>query len=247
MRRNNGGEPSDIFHVMARGNNRRQIFRDDLDRRRFLDLMAKSIQQRKWLSYAYCLMGNHVHFLIGAPSFDVSDGMRDVLSTYARRFNARHGRTGHLFQERHRAVNVTDEGQLLTTFRYIATNPVRAGLAAAPSDWEWSSYAGLIRGAEDPCVSESDVLPIFHPIPRRARVLMADFVCQATSEDRRPSLYALAQVLPRGILATTAVRMGWTHREVAGVLGVTRSAVSKEIVRSVRLRTGGGDEGPIGP
>ena len=138
-----------IFHVYARGNDRRPIFVDNTDRRRYLSLLGRSTRQQEWNTLAYCLMPNHVHLLIETPRPNLAVGMHRVQSPYARLFNRRHDRTGHVFQSRYGAVRMNDDPQLVTVVRYIVRNPVEAGLASDPSGWRWSSHRAA-AGIEDP-------------------------------------------------------------------------------------------------
>jgi REP element-mobilizing transposase RayT len=134
-----------IYHVYARGNNRQEIALDDVDRRRYLALVAREVRRRRWRCLSYCLMPNHVHLLLETPDPDLDAGMQRLQSGYAQRFNARHGRGGHVFQGRYGAVRVTDDAQLMTVVGYIAANPVTAGLCDTPEAWRWSSHAATAQ------------------------------------------------------------------------------------------------------
>ena len=123
-------EPGAIAHVVARGNERRAIFRDDRDRIAYLRLLQRVRQRAGWLILAYCLMDNHVHLLIETPKPNLGDGMRWFHGHYGRYFNDRHDRSGHLFQGRFTSVRQRTDEQLVTVLRYIALNPVAAGLSA---------------------------------------------------------------------------------------------------------------------
>lgn len=130
-----------LHHVMSRGNDGIPIFIDDQDRQLFLDLLAEEIVRSGWILHEYCLMTNHYHLEIETRECTLSSGMHRLLSRYVQRFNRRHGRRGHLFQERFKSVLVEKESYGLELSRYIALNPVRAGMVARPEDWDWSSYA----------------------------------------------------------------------------------------------------------
>jgi REP element-mobilizing transposase RayT len=139
-------ESGAIHHVFARGNRRQRVFLDDRDRRRYVALLHKVVERCRWISLAYCLMDNHVHLLVETPDPNLGDGMRRLHGAYAQEFNRRHGHVGHLFQGRYGAERVTTDAQLVTTLRYIALNPVEAGLCEHAWDWRWSSYALLVKG-----------------------------------------------------------------------------------------------------
>jgi putative transposase len=139
-----------FHHVMSRGNDGIPIFRDDADRVLFLEFLGEEVSRSRWLVHEYSLMGNHFHLAIETPECTLSTGMHRLLARYAQRFNRRHKRRGHLFQERFKNVLVENESYGLTLSRYIALNAVKAELVARPEDWRWCSYAARIGMAEPP-------------------------------------------------------------------------------------------------
>jgi REP element-mobilizing transposase RayT len=92
--------PGAVYHVTSRGNERKVIFKDDQDRKMFLDTLADVTLRYNWLCHAYCLMDNHIHLLFDTLDGNLSIGMRQLNGIYTQRFNKRHGRVGHLFQGR---------------------------------------------------------------------------------------------------------------------------------------------------
>jgi putative transposase len=139
-----------IQHAYSRGNNKIPIFLDDEDRRRFLTTLAEVIARKNWRVMAYCLMPNHFHMLLETPEGNLGRGMQRLLGDYARDFNDRHERSGHLFQGRYGAKLVTTDEQLYWVAEYIADNPVKAGLCRTPEDWAWGSRgAARARHAPD--------------------------------------------------------------------------------------------------
>ncbi|HUJ09265.1 MAG TPA: transposase [Verrucomicrobiae bacterium] len=148
-----------VYHVMARGNERKAVFRDDKDRQRFLETLAEMVERFGVRVHAYCLMGNHYHLLVGTPRGNLSQAMGWLQVTYTVRFNRRHRRSGHLFQGRFKAhlVEADEYGRWLVV--YVHLNPVRPRQKAATLSAErrleleryaWSShqdYAGLRKPA----------------------------------------------------------------------------------------------------
>ncbi len=132
--------PGGIYHVTARGNDRRPIFEDDDDCARLLVVLAATVARYHVLCHAYCLMGNHYHLLLQTPEANLSAAMRHINGVYTQRFNRRHERCGHLFQGRFGAELVDGEAYLREVCRYIVLNPVRAGLVTHPGEWRWSSF-----------------------------------------------------------------------------------------------------------
>ncbi len=127
------------FHLFARGVDHLTIFRDREDRLTFLDLLAQVVSRERWVCDAFCLMDTHVHLVIEARLEKVSLGMHRLLGTYARRFNDRYGRVGHLFGDRFGARVIGDEAYLRDVVDYVIANPVRAGIAESTDDWPWSA------------------------------------------------------------------------------------------------------------
>ncbi len=135
-----------LHHVYCRGNQREPIFLDDLDYVALLRRLAKVVERFDWRCHGFCLMPNHFHLLIETPEPNRGAGMQVLNLSYARWFNWRHRRVGHVFQGPYGLVHVTRDAHLMELCRYIVLNPVRAGLAPEPGGWPWSSYratAGL--------------------------------------------------------------------------------------------------------
>jgi REP element-mobilizing transposase RayT len=135
--------PGGIYHVSSRGNAGSRIYDDDEDRRRFLVELGRTTDRFGWSCLSYCLMNTHYHLLVETPQANLARGMRQLNSEYARRFNKRHDRIGHVFAHRYSATLVQRDAHLLEVLRYIALNPVRAGLCSRPADWPWSSHRAM--------------------------------------------------------------------------------------------------------
>lgn len=138
--------PGALQHVTNRGNNGERIFGGDDDKERFLALVIEEAERCGWMIHDYALMDNHFHLLIETPRANLSRGMQRLQTRYVQRFNAINGRTGHLFGGRFWSRPVEDGRYAMEVSRYIALNPVRAGMCARPEESRWSSYrakAGL--------------------------------------------------------------------------------------------------------
>lgn len=142
--------PGAVYHVTSRGNARADIFADDRDRELFLNTLGQVVRRFNWLCHAYCLMNNHYHLLIETPEGNLSAGMRQMNGVYTQSFNRAHGRDGHLFQGRFKAILVEKESHLFELCRYVVLNPVRAGMVARPEQHLWSSYLATLGKAEKP-------------------------------------------------------------------------------------------------
>jgi REP element-mobilizing transposase RayT len=138
--------PDGVYHVTANGDQGRRIFRDDVDRRSFLGLFARVLRRYRWESLAYCLLGTHYHLLVRTPDPNLASGMQQLNSEFAAHWNKRGGRKGHVLRGRYFSVLVQRDAHLLEAARYIAWNPVEAGICAHPRDWPWSSYRDTAAG-----------------------------------------------------------------------------------------------------
>jgi putative transposase len=124
--------PGAVYHISSRGNDRKEIFRDDQDREDFLKFLHRVTVRYHWLCYAYCLMDNHYHLLVETPEGNLSIGMRQLNGVYTQWFNKVHGRVGHLFQGRFKGIVIQKDSHLLETSRYHVLNPLRAKLVNNP-------------------------------------------------------------------------------------------------------------------
>ena len=140
--------PGALYHLTSRGNCRLDVVIDRVDRLKFFELLAQCVDRYAWRCHAYCLMDNHYHLVIETGEPTLARGMRHLNGCYTQAFNRRHGRVGHVFQGRYRAILVQAESYLLELSRYVVLNPVRAGMTHKAEQWPWSSYratAGLVE------------------------------------------------------------------------------------------------------
>jgi putative transposase len=142
--------PGYSYHVVQRGVNRTTTFFDANDYRNYIDLWERYSNAYDLVVHAYCLMPNHIHFLV-TPSLktSISQVTRSVGSRYAARINKKYGRTGTLWEGRHWSSLIADDNYLMRCYQYIESNPVRAGLVKTPSDYFWSSCAANSSGKFD--------------------------------------------------------------------------------------------------
>jgi putative transposase len=141
--------PGGIYHVASRGSNRGQLFSLDEHRELFLSRLERALDNYELPCLAYCLMDNHYHLIVQTPDARLSAAMQELNGGYSRSFNRLHCRSAHLFRTRFMARLIESDSHLLTACRYLAHNPVRAGLCATPSEWQWSSYRATV-GIEPP-------------------------------------------------------------------------------------------------
>jgi REP element-mobilizing transposase RayT len=178
--------PDAIHHVTSRGNERRDIFRDDADRLMFLQILGQAVKRFGWSVTAWVLMTNHFHLVIQTHQPNLSRGMHWLNGTYSAWFNRRHKRSGHLLQGRFKSTLVEGENYLREVIRYTVLNPVRAGMVVRPEEYRWSSYRS--SAALDPAEEWLDLvslLGMFDPDPRVARQLYQEYVMTRVDHPER--------------------------------------------------------------
>jgi putative transposase len=176
--------PRTPHHVTQRGNRRMEIFSQEPDFALYRDLLAERLKFCGVVCSAYCLMPNHVHLLLtptrpdpAGASASLSRSVGEAHRRYTAFVNARARMTGHLFQGRFGCVAM-DEAHWLAAVRYLAFNPVRAGLCKRPEDWPWSSVGAHLSGRDDGLV---DVSRVLEAAPRFADLLEPSLVDEAAS------------------------------------------------------------------
>ena len=141
-----------IYHLLNRGDRKESIFRDDSDRRLFLETLGQACGKTDWQVHAYCLMNNHFHLVVETPKANLVSGMKWFLGTYTSRFNRKHKLFGHLFSGRYKSLIVdgSGSGYLRTVCDYVHLNPVRARLLKREQPlraYRWSSYGEYLTSA----------------------------------------------------------------------------------------------------
>lgn len=157
-----------VYHVIARGNERRDIFRDDSDRNLYLARLAECRDRYEFGVLAYCLMPNHVHLAIERGPVPLSKIMLALHFYYSQKFNSRHERVGHLFQGRYKAFLVDLDRYLVALIRYIHLNPVKAGIVDRPEGYPWSSDRWYREGGGPRWLDADFVLARLAPSRSRA-------------------------------------------------------------------------------
>jgi putative transposase len=138
-----------VYHIMQRGNEKKDIFRGPADKERYLQTIKLQQEKYGFEVYSYCLMDNHVHLLLGDAGADISDVMKGLNVSYVQYFNKKYERCGHLFQGRFKSEIVDTESYFLQASKYIHLNPVTAKMVAHPIDYRWSSFGIYIGQRQD--------------------------------------------------------------------------------------------------
>lgn len=169
-----------LYHVTARGNERKTIYNDEDDFAIFMAILSEVCERFNWVIHSYCLMTNHYHLLVETPDANLAKGMRQLNGVYTQKFNRKHKRVGHLFQGRYKSILVDKDSYLLELCRYIVLNPVRAkGLVNSPDEWLWSSYHETIgQRVSPPWLATDGLLLFFSKYKKVAVNKYIEFVAQ---------------------------------------------------------------------
>jgi REP element-mobilizing transposase RayT len=138
-----------VFHVFTRCvYASTALYRDDLDRLEFLRYLARTTARTGWTCVGFCLMTTHYHLIVAVEHNVLPTAMHSLNLAYAQAFNRRHGLKGHVQFRPYGSKRISGDGDLLTRYRYVVRNPVRAGLCQFAADWPWSSFAGTVGLAD---------------------------------------------------------------------------------------------------
>lgn len=237
--------PDGAFHVIAHAVAAEPLFCDDVDRRRYLGLLQQSVEMYRWKVLTFVLLENHVHLLVVAASRDLSGALWWLHWRYATHFHRRHPpRRGHVFEGRPKTLPISTDGYLLAVMRYIANNPVRAGICSRPEAYAWSAHRALLGISPPmPVVAAADALLCFAPDVSSARARYAAFVTgedpaehgdvRSWSEGPPPDRPPLAEILAAGDpvdgIRTAHHRWGYSMRAIACALDVSPATISRRI------------------
>lgn len=142
--------PGAFYHVTARGNEKKDIFKSRKDREKFLAYLESATQRYGAVIHAYCLMSNHYHLLLETPHGNLSQIMKHINSSYTTYYNVKRKRAGHLLQGRYKAILIEADEYLCELSRYMHLNPLRAGMVEKPEDYPWMSYRCYTEHAAAP-------------------------------------------------------------------------------------------------
>jgi putative transposase len=234
-----------IYHVIARGNERKSVFRDDVDRQAYIDRLVRCRERFGVRLLAFCLMGNHLHLAVERGPVNLSRVMLALQSAYTQWFNRRHGRVGHLFQGRYKSFLVEKDRYLLALVAYIHRNPVEAGMARRAQDYAWSSDRYYRRGRAPGWLDVDRVLPLLGPTRRiataRYRRLMGEEVAESY-EDLQSHAQAIKgdeafaeRVLREAGRSKSRVR-GLTEAWVASAVAVSLGMKPRDLMSAGRQR-----------
>lgn len=242
--------PGALHHIMVRGNNKTNIFSDDLDRSKFLQRLGENIVEAKCSVYAWVLMSNHVHILFKSGQKGISAVMRKLLTWYAVYFNRRHKRTGHLFENRYKSILCEEDRYLLALIRYIHLNPIRVGMVKTLEEldrYPWSGHSVVMGKSECHWMDTDNVLLQFNDTKRKARNAYRKFVAEGIPLGRSSELTGGGLIRSKGGWSNvvSARRKGQREEYDERILGsgdfvneIFREAEKKQM-RQMKIRRSG--------
>lgn len=174
--------PGAYYHVMLRGNGGMQIFYDQDDREKFYDLLEETVVRFEYRIHAFCLMTNHVHFVIQVGESSLSKIIQNISFRYTRYINNKMERIGHLFQGRYKAQHVNADNYLLQLIRYIHLNPLRADMVVNLHDYPWSSHLAYLGRAKISWLTKQSVFNLLTQNKRRAIADYLQFILNQSDE-----------------------------------------------------------------
>jgi REP element-mobilizing transposase RayT len=205
----------------------------------FLAELEATARRHRWNWLSYCLMTNHCHLVIETPELTLGVGMRLLAGKYAQAFNRRYGFYGHLFQGRYGSVLVETDVHFAQLLRYVALNPVKAGLCAEPAAWPWSSHRGTIGRSRQSAGARSRIETLLAPWggqrgTRYARLFDSEGALAArfgaeSPWTHRPSLDELVATNARVDAMRLARAHGYPLAEIAAAVGVHESTASRAL------------------
>jgi REP element-mobilizing transposase RayT len=240
-----------FHHVINRGINRSDVLNYPNDKEMFLQIINKAATIHRVTLHDYCLMDNHYHLLIETQKENISTFMRLVNANYAKYFNKKYQRSGHLWQDRYKSRYITSEEYLYTLIRYIEYNPIEAGLSKKVGEYPFA-FASLVMNAKDhyPCSNNSILikqydLETLHEFldasitedeleylkeKEKQKVVKSDTgIFMKRSKQFEEHFYDVQTKDDRNIAILNAYSDGYTQVDIARYLNVSKSLISKVI------------------
>jgi putative transposase len=182
--------PDAFYHVTARGNEKKDIFKSQKDREKFFSYLESATTRYGAVIHVYCLMSNHYHLLLETPRGNLSQIMQYINSSYTTYYNVKRKRSGHLLQGRYKAILVDSDAYATELSRYIHLNPVRVGIVQVPADYPWMSYRYYIGDEAPVWLKTGFILGFFGKEIQQARIKYRDFVHEMISKEYTSPLLA---------------------------------------------------------
>ncbi len=228
-----------FYHITSRGNERKDIFKNERDFERFLTYLETAVQRYKAVIHVYCLMSNHYHLLLETHRGNLSQIIRHINGAYTTYYNTKWQRAGHLFQGRYKAILVEADEYAGELSRYIHLNPVRAGITDRPEGYRWSSYQYYIGKNRIPKWLTVDyILSYFGRETTAAQKKYSEFVNPLIDQEyNSPLKETVASTILGGIEFVNEIKEKYLigkniDRNLPALRELTKTSI-KEIIREV--------------
>lgn len=173
-----------VLHILTRGNNRQQVFKDERDYQYYLRLLKLYKEEHRFLLYHYCLMPNHVHLILETTLLtNLSKLMKQINLAYLYHFRKRYQYWGHFWQGRFKSLLIDRDEYLIACGRYIESNPVRAKMVTACANYPWSSYKFYASGRKDGLI---DIDPLYQDMGKTDKERQLHYR-QSLDEENKPN------------------------------------------------------------
>src|SRR4030043_956432 len=148
-----------VYHILSRGNNRQDIFKDERDHKKYIEILQKYKDRYRFKLYHYVLMENHVHLVLEPTDRggSLAEVMKGINLSYAQYYKSRYKHIGHFWQDRYKSIIISKDDYLLACGSYVELNPVRAKIVEDPKDYKWSSYNAYAYGKKGSIVDEHSI------------------------------------------------------------------------------------------
>jgi len=155
-----------VYHILTRGNNRQDVFKEERDYRKYIEILQRYKERYKFKLYHYVLMKNHVHLVLEPVERGgtLAEIMKGINLSYVQYYKFRYKHIGHFWQDRYKSIIISKDNYLFACGSYVELNPVRAGVVKDPKDYKWSSYKVYAHGKRDALIDEH---PIYKELSRR--------------------------------------------------------------------------------
>ncbi len=242
-------ENAGFHHIYNRGVEKRNIFIDNKDKEKFLDIICEVSTFYDFVIHGYALMDNHYHLLLENKRENLSNGMRQINATYAQYFNKKYKRVGHLWQDRYKSWYIFDDDYLYKLFKYIENNPIKANITKKIGAYPYTFIHDMLQNKLKGCMQESFILQWFDNVNELLNSLdlelsdkeqdaIKTFQKKAIKYKNSPKIvqqklklkdyfYDQMSKNKRNEMIQKAIQDGFTQSEIAKHLGLTCAAVSK--------------------
>lgn len=222
-----------LYHVIARGNDRRKIFLDDSDYRFYLEKIRFYAEKYDLTFHACCLMPNHVHFLVRRGKVPLSKFMQGLQLSITTHFNKKYNKVGHLFQGRYKAILCDEEAYFLELVRYIHLNPIRAKIVSRLNDYRWNSHHAFRGRKEWDFIATEFVLAQTGGLKNYLR-----FMNDGVEEGYREDLHDVKEQLYLGDSRFVEKVESLAHTPAFPVWNVSLSELAHEVEKHCQLNEG---------